>query len=129
MTNRQNFTEQSQTNEIVLFTEADSVPKSLDEEEIVDIVNKYQKSALSNHISKDVSNTNSHVTPDKNCSSRLPEIKKKKFQRMEKLDKSKVVRRKWSEKNNVKGSERKKGNERNGMKEWSEKEQWKNERN
>ncbi|CAB4435847.1 unnamed protein product [Rhizophagus irregularis] len=92
-----------QINEIVLFTEADSVPKSLDEEEIVGIVNN-QKSALSNHVSKDVSNTNSHMTPDKmvddindfriedksketeedmnlynrvnqNCSSRLPEIK------------------------------------------------------
>lgn len=39
--------------------------KSLDEEEIVDIVNKYRKSALSNLVSKDVSNTNDHVTPNK----------------------------------------------------------------
>ncbi|PKB97837.1 hypothetical protein RhiirA5_384378 [Rhizophagus irregularis] len=71
--------------------------KSLDEEEIVDIINKYRKNASLNRVSKDVPIgpvTSGHVTPDKvvnqNCSSRLPEIKKEEISEDEKIGQKRV---------------------------------------
>ncbi|RGB35519.1 hypothetical protein C1646_759208 [Rhizophagus diaphanus] len=74
--------------------------ESLDEEEVVDIVNKHRKSVLLSRSSKEVSDTNGHVTTDEvvdimsssvidtsllGCSSHLPEIKKEEISEDEKI--------------------------------------------
>ncbi|RGB35221.1 hypothetical protein C1646_759606 [Rhizophagus diaphanus] len=93
---------------VTMETLKSNVPsESLDEEEVVDIVNKHRKSVLSSRFSKEVLDTNGHVTQDEVVTSsiilgkRIKVIKPKRFKKKEEISEDEKIGQKRSGKEEI----------------------------